>query len=63
MKAICRYMNRSEASVLVLIRDYSFPAKKIAGIWESDTDLADRWRVRQINGAKEKTLSTAKTRI
>lgn len=46
MKDICQYMQRSEASVLRLIRDYDFPAKKIMGIWESHTILIERWRIR-----------------
>ena len=62
MKAICIYTNRSEATVLKLIRDLDFPAVKIGGIWESDTDAVDGWRLEQIEGRRpaEKTLSTAK---
>ncbi len=68
MKSICQYMNRSESSVLVLIRDYGFPARKIGGIWESDTELADAWRREQIspsqspqNSPGKKTSRTGKT--
>lgn len=50
MKAICGYMGRSESTMLTIIRDLDFPAKKICGIWESDTELADKWRVGQISG-------------
>ena len=54
MKAICQYMNRSEPTILKLIREEGFPAKKICGGWESDTDLIDRWRRKKI--AKEMNL-------
>lgn len=56
MKAICEYMNRSESTVLMLIRDCDLPACKIGGgIWESDTDLIDDWRKGQITqGVKAK---------
>lgn len=50
MKAICGYMNRSESTVLILIRDCDFPARKILGSWESDTELVDKWRQQQIIG-------------
>jgi len=50
MKQICQFMGRSEATMLMIIRDMDFPATKICGIWESDTELADQWRLRQING-------------
>jgi hypothetical protein len=70
MKEICKYMSgRSECTMLSIIRDLDFPAKKIHGVWESDTDLADKWRLEQIAGsistpssskksATSKTLST-----
>jgi hypothetical protein len=27
-----------------MIRDEAFPAKKIGGIWDSDSELIDKWR-------------------
>lgn len=45
MKAIAAYMQRSEDSVLRLIREYGFPARKILGIWESDTEMIEQWRI------------------
>jgi hypothetical protein len=51
MKQIRDYFNRSEATILQLIRQDEFPARKIAGIWESDTEEIDTWRKRQIRGA------------
>lgn len=48
MKEICLYMNRSEATVLKLIRERRFPANKIGGIWESDRDEIEAWRRGQI---------------
>jgi len=51
MKDICKYMNRSESTILILIRDREFPARKILGCWESDSELVDAWRRQQIIGA------------
>ena len=49
MKAIGGYVNRSEVTVLKWIRELRFPSSKIGGgIWESDTELIDRWRRQQI---------------
>jgi len=74
MKAICGHVLRSEATVLMMIRDMDFPATKIGGIWESDIDLIAQWRKDQINGrgqteAKQEakqpeknTMSTGKNR-
>lgn len=44
MKAIAAYWGRSQATVLKLIQEEGFPARKIAGNWESDTALIDEWR-------------------
>lgn len=45
MKEICNYEGKSEATMLDLIRNYGYPAKKIKGhIWESETSLAEDWR-------------------
>lgn len=52
MKSICAYFNRSESTVLMLIRTAGFPAKKIGGIWESTTELIDEWRRKKINRKK-----------
>jgi len=62
MKAICEYMNRSEVTVLMLIRDCDLPAYKIGGgIWEADTDLIDFWRKDKITqGVKTKQAEPAK---
>lgn len=50
MKAICTHMNRSEATMLALIREYDFPARKLRGIWETDTELVDEWRKEFVRG-------------
>ena len=52
MKAICDYcgqigLPRTEASVLQLWRDYSFPMKKILGIWVADKDAIVEWYRKQ----------------
>ena len=44
MKAICQHMKKSDVTILKLVREEGFPAKKIGGTWESDTELIDRWR-------------------
>ena len=72
MKCICRHCNRSEATILAWVRLRDFPAVKITGSWESDTEKIDHWRKKQIENAinskirpqlvKNKTVSTAKTR-
>lgn len=48
MKAIRAYVGRSEATVIDWVRTMGFPAKKISGVWESDTVLVDKWRRNQI---------------
>lgn len=48
MKEITAYVRRSESTVLTLIREFDFPAKKICGVWESDTEVVDNWRRRLI---------------
>jgi hypothetical protein len=62
MKAICNYMARSESTMLTIIRDLDFPAKKLCGIWESDTELANQWRVSQINGKKPEQVEPLPTK-
>ncbi len=43
MQAIADYVNRSESTVLKLIRDADFPAKKIGGVWEAKKTKVDVW--------------------
>jgi len=44
MKAISNYFGgRSEATILKLIREESFPAKKMAGGWYSHKHTIDAW--------------------
>lgn len=50
MKEICNYLRRSEATVLNMIRDMDLPARKVLGVWESDTGLIDEWRVKTLSG-------------
>lgn len=54
MKEIIAFVGRSEATVLLWVREYDFPARKISGQWESDRGLIEEWRVNQIrNQPKE----------
>ena len=55
MAEIAAYMRRSEATVLTWIRTLDFPARKIGGMWESDTELADQWRIKQVMGIGKET--------
>jgi hypothetical protein len=56
---ICHYCNRSESTILIWIRTLDFPAVKIPGGWEADTDLIDEWRKNTIierNNKKKKAV-------
>ncbi len=57
MKDICDYLNRSEATVTKLLKEYpTFPAEKIGGgMWESDTELIDEWRKKILRRRMEKS--------
>ena len=48
MKEICRYMGRSEPTILRYVRNRNFPAAKLEGEWVSDTGLIAEWRKAQI---------------
>lgn len=50
MKAICEYIQRGETTVLKLIKEYKFPAKKLLGVWEADKILVDEWRLEYLKG-------------
>lgn len=51
MKDICRYVSRSESTVIGWIRDEDFPAKKIDGVWEAHTGKIDAWRMKRWEAA------------
>lgn len=53
MSEIAAFMRRSEKTMLDLIRFEGFPAKKLGGIWESDTVLAAEWRRQRIAQAHD----------
>lgn len=67
MKAIrdyCRSINlsSSEASIIQMIKDYGFPARKLCGIWESDREAIAAWRKQYVmndaaSDAEAKTIS------
>lgn len=48
MKEICRYMGKSETTILRYVRNLEFPAQKVGGEWVSDVDLVGKWRKRFI---------------
>ena len=53
MKRICQYCNRSESTILIWIRALGFPAAKFSGSWESDSEMVDDWRRKQIKSSME----------
>jgi len=50
MKEICRYMGKSEPTIIRYIRYRGFPAKKVGGEWVSDAALIATWRRGLIDG-------------
>ena len=52
IRDFCRSINlaSSEASVIQMVRESGFPAKKLGGIWESDKESIVDWRKKYING-------------
>lgn len=51
MKEIANYARRSESTILAWVRDMDFPAKKVGGIWESNSAAVDRWFLDRIGVA------------
>lgn len=51
-RSICNFLGRSWMTVEKWINTRDFPARKIDGIWESDSELIRGWRRRQINGGQ-----------
>lgn len=49
MKEICRYMGKSESTIIRYIHTLGFPANKVGGEWLSDTELINKWRKERIN--------------
>ena len=49
MKEICRYMGKSENTILRYIKNQNFPATKIGGEWVSDISLIAGWRLTLLN--------------
>lgn len=47
-KQICNFVGRSWATVEKWILEKDFPAQKIEGVWESDSELITLWRRKQI---------------
>ncbi|MDL2226557.1 hypothetical protein LJB86_02740 [Deltaproteobacteria bacterium OttesenSCG-928-M10] len=54
MKEICRYMGKSEPTIIRYIRVMGFPANKVSGVWVSDTELIKAWRHGLITRKKAK---------
>jgi hypothetical protein len=65
MKAIqdhCRAINlpSSEATVLQMIRESGFPARKLGGIWVADTEMIGKWVKIFTSGEKAAATSSKK---
>jgi hypothetical protein len=48
MKAICEHcraisLPSSESTIISMVRQYGFPAKKVGGVWISNTDAIMDW--------------------
>ena len=52
-KEIQNHVRRSWKTIKLLIDTKGFPAKKIEGIWESDIELIQQWRKKQISVARD----------
>jgi len=61
-KNICNFMGRSWDTVERWIRERGFPATKIDGIWESDSELITLWRRRQVANGQKKTKKPLNSR-
>ncbi len=48
IKEIQGFVGRSWNTIRMWIAKKDFPAKKIDGVWESDTELIIEWRRKQI---------------
>ena len=51
MKEIAAYTGRDRATIMKWINDENFPAIKVDGRWESNTDLIDTYRQQRIERA------------
>ena len=49
LKNIVSHVGRDRRTVMRWIREEGFPAKLLAGKWESDTELVSKWRRYQIS--------------
>ena len=62
-KNICNFLGRSWDTVERWIREKGFPARKIDGVWESDSELITAWRQSLIKAKPENgTNSNSKRR-
>lgn len=50
MNEISSYIKRSIPTVIELVATVDFPATKIGGVWESDTEMIDEWRKAFLKG-------------
>lgn len=51
---ICSYMQCGWERIEMLINKYKFPARKLGGLWVSDTDAIEEWRKKVVQTDKVK---------
>ena len=61
-KEICNFVRRSWNTIEEWILKLGFPAKKINGIWESDSELITLWRRKQITGGAKRSTGGGRSR-
>lgn len=61
-KQICNFVGRSWSTIEEWIFKLGFPAKKINGIWESDSELITLWRRKQITGGSGRSTGGVRSR-
>ena len=61
-KAICNFLGRGWSIVEKWIIYEGFPATKIDGIWESDSDLITKWRQKRVANGNNRQKKLMKSR-
>ena len=46
MQEICEYMRVSGNTIRHYAKNFGFPARKVGGNWEADTDAIEQWKER-----------------
>jgi len=54
-KRIMAFVGRSWPTIMLWVEEMNFPARKLNGVWESDTELIIEWRKKEIQRQLKKT--------